>query len=126
MALGFGADRPDKSSELARQSCHDFRTRLALVRQRPVAAVQPLLRSPRHRGDLGRECALQFLLPLADAWSMAIVPRRLDEDSSKVTIAGFGDGSALSFAATRVLRGHHAGVAHHLRGPLEATEAADL
>jgi hypothetical protein len=41
-------------------------------------------------------------------------------------VAGFGHRATPSFGATRVLRRHHACVAHHLPGLLEATEAAKL
>jgi hypothetical protein len=57
---------------------------------------------------------------------MPVVPSRLHEHAPKVRVAGLGDGAATRLWSARVLGRHHARVAHHLAGLLEATEAAEF
>jgi len=53
-------------------------------------------------------------------------PRRLEEDTSHVGIAGLGDSSLSPCIAARMLARDDTAVRHQLLGGLEAREASDL
>src|SRR5687768_12958079 len=57
---------------------------------------------------------------------MSVVPRRFDEHTTKVSVAGLGDRSAPILWPARMLGWDHTGVAHDLSGPLEAGEGAEF
>src|SRR5688572_21307362 len=57
---------------------------------------------------------------------MSVVPRRFDEHTAEVSVAGLGDGSAPILWSARVFGRNHAGVAHDLSGTLEAGESSEL
>jgi hypothetical protein len=58
------------------------------------------------------------------SWTMSVGPRRFDENSAKVTVAGLGDRAPSRCASARVLARHRPAVAHQLRGSLETRDLA--
>jgi len=124
LAFGFEPYGPDKASKLAGHGSDHFCTRLALVRQCPVATVQPSLRGLSHTSDLRWQRRQQLLAALVRAGPVSVVPSGLHERSS--TVACLADG-ALPLLATRgVLRRHQARVAHHLPRSLKPLECPKL
>ena len=88
--------------------------------------MQPLLGAPGDGCNLRRQRALKLFLALAKLWLMPVVPSGLHEHASQMRVARLGDGAAPRLWSARVLGRHHARVAHHLAGFLEATEAAEF
>src|SRR5687767_4456583 len=70
--------------------------------------------------------AVEVLLPLAQPWSMSVVPRRFDKHTTEVSVAGLGDGAAPILWAAPMLGRNHAGVTHDLSCTFEADEGAEL
>jgi hypothetical protein len=58
------------------------------------------------------------------SWTMSVGPRRFDENSAKVTVAGLGDRAPSRCASARVLARQRPAVAHQLRGSLETRDLA--
>ena len=117
---------PDEADELSCERGDDLSGRLALVGEKPVAAMEPLLGSPGDRRHFRWEGLLNLSLAQTEMRTMTVVPGRFDEHSAQVGITGLGDLAATALGTTRVFRRHEARIAHDLGGALEAAEAAKL
>ena len=86
-----GRDRPAEAGELAGGGDRDDRAALAALLHPLPDVVQPPLRLPGQRDDLGLAVGLAAREAARDPGRPAVVPGRLDEQPAGVLAAGLGD-----------------------------------
>src|SRR5687767_3053431 len=118
-------DRPNEAQELAPHGRHDLLLVLAPPEERPIAAMQSVLRFPGDRLHLVAERRLPFAERAAHGWAVPIRPRRLNDDASEVGIARLRNAAPACPPATGVLARAHPAIAHYLRGSRETGQLTD-
>ena len=94
----------------------------------PIALVQPLLRIPGDHGDLPMDSILATAQRLGHSRDKPSVPRRLNQNAPKMSIAAFGNAAATNSTAATMLRWNQTRVGHELprvREPADITDFGD-
>ena len=119
-------DDPEEPGEFTGDSDDGFLGRFSSEGETHEASVQPIMGAigeSDHTGGLSLAPASERE---ADRGSMAVMPGGLDEEASRVGVAGSGDGAAVLRVAARVFAGDEAEEGHEGAGSREAAEVVEL
>src|SRR5579862_2231353 len=116
---------PNESGQFPRDGYRGL-LRALPIGDRPILAVQTVLVTHAVRHQLRVLAGLSCLKFPAHPWFAGILPRRLNQCTATMGVAGFRDRSMTLFRPAAVFRGDHAEIRHELLGSAEASEVDDF
>jgi hypothetical protein len=117
---------PDEAQQFAADRGDNLRFVLSFGKQLFVAGTQPPLRLPSDGFSFFIQPLLPLCQPAANPRFVLIGPRRFNNHTSKVRIAGFRYTAMLDSRAAGMLAGHHPAVAHQLPRIAESGQGTDF
>src|ERR1051325_3012042 len=116
VVVGFrlNSDLPDEAKQLTTDCGNDLRFVFSGNEQSSIAGMQTMLSLPGNLSDLRTGISLTFEQPTTKARSELIGPGGFDQNTSEMSITGFGDAALIAMRTAGIFPGYKSAVAHQL------------